>query len=88
MVFFEAMATFYHVKSCIKMSIVNVQNAFCGDPRLMSPGTHTCKQYFIYVVQAIHWFVNHKVKRNIFEIHSLQIGVGLLTLLVESVRIC
>ncbi len=77
--FIEAMTTFFHV---------NVQNDFCGDPRLKSPGTHTCKAYFMIEVKAIHWFVNHKGKRNIFGIHSLQIGVGLLTLLEESVSIC
>ncbi len=30
----------------IKILILHVQNAFCGDPRLMSPRTHACKTYF------------------------------------------
>ncbi len=50
--FFEAMAAFYHVKSCIKISIVNVQNAFCGDSRLMSLGTHACMIHSIIIIET------------------------------------
>ncbi len=69
--FIEAVTAFFYAKSAIhiKIFILDVQNAFCGDRRLMSPRTYVCNTYSTSKIKSTQWYLNRAMQRANTGIH-------------------